>query len=68
MKILAAIFAAIALPSALLGFGMDVLPILALLGKTAAVIALVGFAITVLAYMTGELTLLVNFDADDIHP
>jgi hypothetical protein len=68
MKILAAIFAAIALLSALLGFGMDVLPILALLGKTAAVIALVGCAITVLAYITGELTLLVNFDADDIHP
>jgi hypothetical protein len=32
------------------------------------VIALVGCAITVLAYITGELTLLVNFDADDIHP
>ena len=68
MKPLAAVFATIALLAALLGFGLDVLPILALLGKVAAAIALAGFTISAIAYTTEELIPLLNFEADDIHP
>jgi len=68
MKLLAAVFASIALLAALLGFGLNVMPILALLGKVAASIALAGFTITAVAYMTEELIPLLNFEADDIHP
>lgn len=46
MKPLAAVFAAITLLAVLLGFVIDVIPILALCGKIAAGVALVGFAIT----------------------
>lgn len=68
MKILAAVFAAIALLATLLGFGLNVLPILAMLGKTAAAIALAGFTITAILYTTDELMPLLSFEADDIHP
>ena len=68
MKPLAAVFAAISLLAAILGFGMNVLPILALLGKMAAAIALAGFAITAVAYVMEELIPHVDFEADDIHP
>ena len=68
MKPLAAVFAAISLLAAILGFGMNVLPILAFLGKMAAAIALAGFAITTVAYVMEELIPLVDFEADDIHP
>ena len=55
MKLLAAVFAGITLLAALLGFGMNVLPILSLLGKWAAAIALSGFALTAIAHWMEEL-------------
>lgn len=68
MKTLAAVFASIVLFACLLGFGLDVLPILALLGKVAAAIALAGFAVTAVVYTTEELLPMLNFEADDIQP
>lgn len=68
MKFLAAIFAVIALSAALLGFAMDVIPILAFLGKLAALIAMAGFTITAVACVTEKFDALYHFDADDIHP
>lgn len=68
MKILAAVFAGIALLAALLGFGMNVIPFLSLLGKTAAVVALAGFVMTATAHVLDEVVPLVEFDAGDIHP
>ena len=68
MKILAAVFAAIALLATLLGFGLSVLPILAMLGKIAAAIAFAGFTITAILYTTEELMPALSFEADDIHP
>ncbi len=66
--ILAAVFATIALLSIVLGFGMNVLPILSQLGKIAAILALCGFAITALAYALEEIAPVVAFDVNDIHP
>lgn len=68
MKILAAVFAGIALLAALMGFGMNVLPILSQLGKIATAIAMAGFAITAAAYVLDELTPIFAFENDDIHP
>jgi len=68
MKVLAAVFAGIAVLAALLGFGMNVLPILAQLGKIAAAIAMAGFAITAVTYVLEELIPVVAFEAADIHP
>ena len=68
MKILAAVFAGIALLAALVGFGMNVLPILSQLGKIATAIAMAGFAITAVAYVLDELTPTFAFENDDIHP
>lgn len=67
MKLLAAIFAAITLLAALLGFTTHEIPIFSLLGKLAAAIALLGFMITAAAYTMDEILPLVNFKADDIH-
>ena len=68
MKVLAAVFASIALLAALVGFGMNVLPILAQLGRIAAAIAMAGFAITAVTYVMEELIPVVAFEAADIHP
>ena len=68
MKLLAAIFAFIALSAAVLGFAMDVMPVLALLGKLAALIALAGFTIVAVACVSEKFDALYRFDADDIHP
>lgn len=68
MKVLATVFASIALLAALVGFGMDVLPIVAQLGKIAAAIAMGGVAITAVAYVMEELIPAVTFEAADIHP
>ena len=66
MKLLAAVFAGIALLAALLGFGTNAIPILCMLGKVAAAIALAGFAVTALAHATEDLTPLVEFKAGNI--
>lgn len=68
MKIIAAIFAVVALLSAVLGFGMEVLPILSQLGKIAAALAMAGFVITAVAYVPDELLPSITFKADDINP
>ena len=68
MKVLAAVFASIAFLAALVGFGMNVLPIVAQLGKIAAAIAMGGVAITAVAYVLEELIPAVAFEAADIHP
>ena len=68
MKIIAAIFADIALLSAVLGFGMEVLPILSQLGKIAAALGMAGFVITAVAYVLDELLPSITFKADDINP
>ena len=66
MKLLAAVFAGIALLAALLGFGINAIPIFCVLGKVATAIALAGFAVTALAHATEDLTPLVEFKAGDI--
>ncbi len=66
MKLLSAVFAAIAVLAALLGFGTNAMPILCTLGKVAAAIALAGFAVTALAHATEDLKPLAQFKADDI--
>lgn len=66
MKPLAAVFATITVLAALLGFGMNVLPILGLLGRVAAAIALAGFTVTAIAYMMEELIAPVGDDADEL--
>jgi hypothetical protein len=68
MKLLAAVFAGIALLAALLGFGIHGIPIFSMLGKITAVIALAGLASTTAAYAMDDLIPSVDFDADDIHP
>ena len=68
MKIIAAIFAFIALLSTLPGFGMEVLPIISQLGKIAVALAMAGFLITAVAYLLDELIPSVTFEADDINP
>lgn len=68
MKIIAAIFACIALLSTLPGFGMKVLPIISQLGKIAVALAMAGFLITAVAYLLDELIPSVTFEADDINP
>ena len=68
MKLLATVFAAIALLAVLFGFTANGLPIFAVLGKTAAVIALAGFIVTAFAYVLDELIPRVGFDVEDIHP
>ena len=49
MKLLSALFAAILLFALVLGYAIDVMPILALFGKSAAAIAMVGLAMTLYA-------------------
>ena len=68
MKVLAAVFASIAFLAALVGFGMNVLPIVAQLGKIATAIAMGGVAITAVAYVMEEVIPAVAFEAADIHP
>ena len=68
MKILATVFAAIALLAILFGYTTNGPPVFAVLGKTAAVIALAGFIVTAFAYVMDELIPHIGFDADDIHP
>ena len=68
MKIFAAVFAGIALLATLPGFWLNVLPVLAQLGKIAVVIAVAGFVISAIAYVVDEVLPRITFDADDIHP
>ncbi len=68
MKIIAAIFAAIALLTAIVGCMPNVLPILTHLGRIAAVLALAGFAATALAYALEELVPVMAFENNDINP
>lgn len=68
MKIIAAVFAGIALLFALPGFGMQVLPVISQLGKIAVALALTGFLITAVAYLLDELIPSVTFEAADINP
>ena len=49
MKLLAALFAAILLIAMVLGYALNVIPILALFGKSVAAIAMVGLAITLMS-------------------
>jgi hypothetical protein len=49
MRPLAAIFAGITLLAVLLGFALDVIPILSQCGRIAAAVGLVGFTITAFA-------------------
>ncbi|MEO8384700.1 MAG: hypothetical protein ABI583_05630 [Betaproteobacteria bacterium] len=68
MKIIAAIFAVIAVLTATVGFLPDVLPILTTLGRIAAGLALAGFAATALVYTIDELAPSLAFDNNDINP
>ncbi len=52
MKLLAAVFAAILLFAMLPGFVLDVMPLLALLGKLAAAVALAGLTVSLIAHST----------------
>ncbi len=71
MKPLAAVFAAITFLAILLGFAMDVMPILSLCGKIATGVALVGFVITAVVAMEEatkeEPVPLFEIDADGVH-
>lgn len=68
MKILAAIFASIALFAALLSFGGHAVPLVNHLAKFATVLAFAGFLITALAYVMDELLPTVAFEINDIQP
>lgn len=68
MKLLAILFAVIALIALLFGFTTNVIPLFSVLGKAAALIALAGFTVTAIAYMTDEWMPSVAFDVEDIHP
>jgi hypothetical protein len=68
MKIIAAIFAAITILAAILGFVPNELPILTHLGRLAAMLALAGFAVTALAYALEELVPIMAFENNDINP
>ena len=68
MKIIAAIFAVIALFTAIVGFMPNILPILSHLGRIAAMLALAGFAATALAYALDELAPIMAFNNNDINP
>ena len=67
MKLLAAVFAVIAFLSVLLGFAMNTMPILSLAGKVAALTAMVGLAVTAVAYVTEEVIPQLVFVMDDFH-
>ena len=49
MKLLAAVFAAILLLAMLPGFVLDVMPLLVVLGKLSAAVALAGLAVSLIA-------------------
>lgn len=68
MKIIAAVFAAIALLTAIVGFMPNLLPILTHLGRIAAILALAGFAATALAVALDELAPIMAFENNDINP
>lgn len=68
MKIIAAIFAIIALLTAIVGVMPNILPILSHLGRIAAMLALAGFAATALAYFLDELAPIIAFDNNSINP
>ena len=68
MKILAAIFASIALLAALLGFGGHAVPLVMQLAKFASAIAGAGFLVTALVYAVDEMLPTVAFEINDIHP
>ena len=68
MKIIAAVFAVIALLTAIVGFMPNVLPILTHLSRIASVLALAGVAATALAYALDELVPVMAFDNNDINP
>lgn len=68
MKLLAVAFASIGLLAGLLGFAMNVAPILALCGKAAAEIALVGLIIIGVAWALEEWGPALGINAEDAKP
>lgn len=68
MKLLAALFAAILLLAMVLGYALNVIPILELFGKSAAAIAMVGLAITLMADSGDDNDALRDGDANKLAP
>jgi hypothetical protein len=68
MKLLAVVFTSIGLLATLPGFVMDVAPILALGGKIAAEIALLGLIIIGVAWATENLGPAIGMGAEDAQP
>ena len=68
MKLLAALFAAILLFAMVLGYALNVIPILALFGKSVAAIAMVGLAITLMSDSGDDNDAMPDGAANDLIP
>ena len=68
MKLLSALFAAILLFALVLGYALDVMPMLALFGKSAAAIAMVGLAMTLYADTGDESIGMFELQHDELVP
>lgn len=66
MKLLAALFAFIALLAAVLGFGMNAIPLFSMLGKVAALMGMAGFVITTVAHVMEETIPAAVFEAEEL--
>lgn len=66
MKLLAALFAFIALVAAVLGFGMNAIPLFSMLGKVAALMGMAGFVITTVAHVMEEAIPAAVFEAEEL--
>ena len=68
MKLLSALFAAILLFALVPGYALDVMPMLALFGKSAAAIAMVGLAMTLYADTGDESIGMFELQHDELVP
>ena len=68
MKLLSALFAAILLFALVPGYALDVMPMLALFGKSAAAIAMVGLAMTLYADTGDESIGMFELQHDELAP
>ena len=68
MKLLSALFAAILLLALVLGYALNVMPMLTLFGKSAAAIAMVGLAMTRYADTGDDSISLFELQHDELVP
>jgi hypothetical protein len=66
MKLLAALFAFITLLAAVLGFGMNAIPLFSMLGKVATLAGMAGFVITTVAHLMEESIPAAAFEVQEL--